>query len=68
MLLEEKTVVINPKFIMDLLFHDCITCMIETKVTKKREWFQISISLPKFYKCHQDVFTSRNTTSNQVSL
>lgn len=61
----KNTVVINPNLIR---IHYFITYVIETKVTKKLEWFQIGKALPGFYKCHQDVFTSRNTTDNQVAL
>lgn len=42
----KNTVVINPNLIR---IHYFITYVIETKVTKKLEWFQIGKALPGFY-------------------
>lgn len=43
--------------------------MIHTKIAKELEWFKTGKSLPDFYKCHKDIFTSRNTTNDsEVAL
>lgn len=49
-----------------------ITYMFLTIISKKLEWLQNGkqVERPDFCKCHQDVFTSRNTTnkSEKVAL